>query len=209
MLSLGADLVVAVLLIATIGYAAVLNRRLTAVRNDRDKFEKVIRELAVSSQRAESAVAGLRLAADELGKRLDKKVEEGRALGDDLAYMIERGGSVADKLAAQIRAGRDAVKPDLRPEPRLAAPKPELLDDHRVEPVIRRPVAPPKPQPQPQPQSHPQAASTAQPARPTSFEAILRRAPKPLEAVPPAPDPAPAIASRAERELLRALARRR
>ena len=205
MLSLGADLVVAVLLIATIGYAAVLNRRLTAVRNDRDKFEKVIRELAVSSQRAESAVAGLRLAADELGKRLDKKVEEGRALSDDLAYMIERGGSVADKLEAQIRAGRDAVKPDLRPEPRLAAPKPEPLDDHRVEPVIRRPVAPPKPQPQPQLQ----AASTAQPARPTSFEAILRRAPKPLEAVPAAPDPVPAIASRAERELLRALARRR
>jgi hypothetical protein len=207
MLSLGADLVVAVLLIATIGYAAVLNRRLTAVRSDRDKFEKVIRELAVSSQRAESAVAGLRLAADELGKRLDKKVEEGRALGDDLAYMIERGGSVADKLAAQIRAGRDAAKPDLRPEPRLAAPRPEALDDHRVEPVIRRPVVPPKPQPQPQPQ--PQAASPNPPVRPTSFEAILRRAPKPLEAVPLAPDPAPAIASRAERELLRALARRR
>lgn len=205
MLSLGADLVVAVLLIATIGYAAVLNRRLTAVRNDRDKFEKVIRELGVSSQRAENAVAGLRLAADELGKRLDKKVEEGRALGDDLAYMIERGGSVADKLEAQIRAGRDAVKPDLRPEPRLAAPKPELLDDHRVEPLIRRPIAPPKPQSQPQPQ----APAPAQPARLTSFEAILRRAPKPLEAIPPAPDPAPAIASRAERELLRALARRR
>jgi hypothetical protein len=205
MLSLGADLVVAVLLVATIGYAAVLNRRLTAVRNDRDKFEKVIRELAVSSQRAESAVAGLRLAADELGKRLDKKVEEGRALSDDLAYMIERGGSVADKLEAQIRAGRDAVKPDLRPEPRLAAPKPELFDEHRVEPMIRRPAAPPKPQPQPQRQ----AAPPSQPARLTSFEAILRRAPKPLEAVPPAPDPAPAIASRAERELLRALARRR
>ncbi|MGH7035814.1 MAG: DUF6468 domain-containing protein [Stellaceae bacterium] len=206
MLSLGADLVVAVLLIATIGYAAVLNRRLTAVRNDRDKFEKVIRELAVSSQRAESAVAGLRLAAEELGKRLDKKVDEGRALSDDLAYLIERGGSVADKLAAQIRAGRDAMKPDLKPEPRLAAPKPELLDDHRVEPVIRRPVAP-KPQPQSQPQ--PQAALPAQPVRPISFEAILRRAPKPLEAAPPAPDPVPAIASRAERELLRALARRR
>lgn len=207
MLSLGADLVVAVLLIATIGYAAVLNRRLSAVRNDRDKFEKVIRELAVSSQRAESAVAGLRLAADELGKRLDKKVEEGRALSDDLAYMIERGGSIADKLEAQIRAGRDAVKPDLRPEPRRAAPKLEPLDDHRVEPMIRRPVAPPKLQPQPQHQL--QAAPPSQPARPTSFEAILRRAPKPMEAVPAAPDPAPAIASRAERELLRALARRR
>jgi len=206
MLSLGADLVVALLLIATIGYSVVLNRRLGSVRSDRDKFEKVIRELAISSQRAENAVAAMRIAADELGRRLDKKVEEGRALTDDLAYMIERGGNVADKLEAQIRAGRDAVKPDLRPEPRYAAPRLEPIDDHRVEPVIRRSAPAPKPQSQPQPQ--PQAAS--QPVRPNSFEAMLRRAPKPIEAAPPAPAPEPTnIASRAERELLRALARRR
>lgn len=204
MLSLGADLVVALLLIATIGYSAVLNRRLGSVRSDRDKFEKVIRDLASSSQRAENAMAAMRVAAEELSRRLDKRVEEGRALADDLVYMIERGGNVADKLEAQIRAGRDAVKPDLRPEPRLAAPRREPLDDHRVEPVIRRSAPPPTPQSQPQPQA------ASRPTRPLSFEAVLRRAPKPIEAAAPMAEPEPTnMASRAERELLRALARRR
>lgn len=205
MLSFWADAVVALLLVATIGYSAVLNRRLAGVRSDRDKFEAVIRELTKASQRAESAVANLRMAADEVGRRLDKKVDEGRALGDDLAYMIERGGSFADRLEAQLRAARDGLKPDLKPEPRLA-PRPEIREEYRVEPVVR-----PAPQPvQPAPQVRAPVAPPPQPARAPSFAAGLRRAPKTPELVAPAPEPEPTnIASRAERELLRALARRR
>ncbi len=203
MLSFWADAVVALLLVATIGYSAVLNRRLAGVRGERDKFDNVIRELTKASQRAENAVATLRTAADELGRRLDKKIDEGRALGDDLAYMTERGGSIADKLEAQIRAARDGLKPDLRRETRIA-PRPEIREEHRVEPAVRRPA-----QPVPAPPAQP-----LQPARPPSFEAGLRRKPKlpeafvPASALESAPEPA-GMASRAERELLRALARRR
>jgi len=190
-LSVWADSILALLLVATIAYSFVLNRRLGSVRSDRDKFEILIRSLNAASQRAETATANLRSTAEELQRRLERKVEEGRGLTDDLTYMIERGGTIADRLAGQIRAGRDGLKPDLRSEPRPAPqPAAEARVEHRVEPII-----PPA-----------QQAETPRPAP-------ARAEPKRLDAAPvAAPPPEPEygnIASRAERELLRALARRR
>lgn len=221
MLSFAGDAVVALLLIATIGYSVVLNRRLGSVRSDREKFEVLVRNLNAASQRAEAAVTNLRATADDLTRRLEKKVEEARALSDDLTYMIERGGTIADRLASQIRAGRDGLKPDLRSEAKAAVKATtsrELArDQHVVEPVER--PAPPRP-------ARPEPART-EPPRPAFVRAEPRVAPDrvdsmrveprvsaPLPASASADDAEPAIEraaapSRAERDLLRALAARR
>ena len=195
MLSFWTDAVVAVLLIATIGYSVVLNRRLSAVRSDRDKFEDVIRNLSTASQRAEAAVANLRSSADELGKRLDKKIDEARRLGDDLVYMLERGGTIADRMADLISTGRTGLSSHPKPEARTE-PKPEPRAEHKVEAFVRRParVEPTRPVPA-RNETHPVElrASVATTARPIA---------------PPQPERASAT-SRAERELLRALSRRR
>ena len=201
MLSVWIDAVVAVLLIATIGYSILLNKRLTAVRHDRDKFEGVIKNLTTASQRAEAAVANLRNTADDMGRRLDKKVEEARALSDDLVYMIERGGTIADKLAASIRSGRDRVRAD--------APVDSRLEFVAEAPIERRPEH--KPEHKIEPLAHPAPRAEApRPVAPTP-----RRQPLPPEprivaerVAAPAQDRGNAT-SRAERELLRALARRR
>jgi hypothetical protein len=179
MLSLLGDAVVAVLLIATIGYAAVLNRRLQGVRSDRAKFEQLVKGLTQSTQRAEGAVAGLRATTEDLARRLDKKIEEGQGLLDDLGYMIERGTSVADRLENGIRIRRDELKPDLN-----AGAKAASRGDHAVEPVIRAAAGRAEPRPRIEPQ----------PPLPTVEIPATRRAAAP---------------SRAERELLRALSGRR
>ena len=221
MLSFAGDAIVALLLIATIGYSMVLNRRLGAVRNDREKFEVLVRNLNAASQRAEAAVTNLRVTADDLSRRLEKKVEEAKALSDDLTYMMERGGGIADKLANQIRAGRDALKPDLQPEAK-PAPKPQPRAEHVVEPVA--PAA--KPAPQAEAASRRAAAEPVQ--RQTQASATPRPAflrPEPIRVEPRVAVPAAAAASaepvaepvleranapsRAERDLLRALAARR
>ncbi|HEY1503438.1 MAG TPA: DUF6468 domain-containing protein [Stellaceae bacterium] len=219
MLSFAGDAVVALLLIATIGYSMVLNRRLGTLRNDREKFETLVRNLNAASQRAEAAVTNLRVTADDLSRRLEKKVEEARALSDDLTYMIERGGGIADKLANQIRAGRDALKPDFQPEPKQA-PKPQPRTEHVVEPLA--PAAIPAPHAEAAPRRTP--AEPARPAMPRP--AFVRQEPirvEPRVTVPAAMAasamPAAAAAehvleranapSRAERDLLRALAARR
>lgn len=218
MLSFAGDAIVALLLIATIGYSVVLNRRLGSVRSDREKFEVLVRNLNTASQRAEAAVTNLRVTADDLTRRLEKKVEEARALSDDLSYMIERGGSIADKLANQIRAGRDELKPDYKPEPKVAVkPQPAVRDEHVVEPVLRQ--APPRNE---APRKEPARAEAprAELPRPAFVRAEPRVEPvrvEPRVTVPAgatANDAEPTIEraaapSRAERDLLRALAARR
>jgi hypothetical protein len=195
MLSFWTDAIVAVLLVATIGYSVLLNRRLSAVRSDRDKFEDVIRNLSVASQRAEAAVAKMRSSADDLSQRLDKKIDEARSLSDDLVYMIERGGTIADKMANLIRTGRDGLKSDIRPEAR-PEPKPEPKVEHKVEAFVRRPARAETTRPAP-------ARSETYQVEPRSTAAFAERS-----AVPQQPERTSAP-SRAERELLRALSRRR
>jgi ABC-type transporter Mla subunit MlaD len=218
MLSFAGDAIVALLLIATIGYSVVLNRRLGTVRNDREKFEVLVRNLNAASQRAEAAVAHLRATADDLSRRLEKKAEEARSLADDLTYMIERGGGIADKLANQIRAGRDELKPDYRPEPKPIA-KPQARDEHRVEPVVRaapQPVEPARTEPAlrsvqgsaaPRP-AFVRAEARAEPIR-VEPRVTVSAVPAAASHVAEQPLERAAAPSRAERDLLRALATRR
>jgi hypothetical protein len=112
MLSLFGDAVVALLLVATIGYAAVLNRRLGVLRGDRAKLEELVQGLTVAAQRAEAGIHGLKAAAEDGGKRLESTIGEAQSLRDDLTYLLERGASIADRLEGTIRARRDGAKPE-------------------------------------------------------------------------------------------------
>ena len=122
MLSLFGDILVAVLLIVTISYAVILNQRLNVLRGDRAKLESLVAGLTVAAQRAESGIAGLRDASEDSGRRLEKQIEEGRKLRDDLHYMLERGSHIADRLEGTIRARRD----DVRAEPAERKREPKL-----------------------------------------------------------------------------------
>ena len=225
MLSFAGDAIVALLLIATIGYSIVLNRRLGAVRNDREKFEVLVRNLNAASQRAEAAVTNLRVTADDLSRRLEKKVEQARSLSDDLTYMIERGDGVADKLANQLRAGRDALKPDFQSEAKPAA-KPQPRADHVIEPVA--PAVSAAAQADALLRQTQDRRATAEPARQQSQAAAMPRPAfvrqEPIRVEPRVAAAAAAASampaaetvvergnapSRAERDLLRALAARR
>jgi hypothetical protein len=215
MLSLLGDVVVALLLIATIGYSVVLNRRLTTVRSDRDKFETLVKNLNTASQRAEAAIGNLRTTAEDLGRRLEKRVEEARGLSDDLVYMIERGSGIADKLVTQIRASRDEMKPDFKPEAKPGLRSAERAAEHIVEAVMRdaEPVAaPPAP-----PATLPRPAFLRGAAQIHRDDIRVERI-EPRVSVPTLVDvTAPAeeqperanAPSRAERDLLRALSARR
>lgn len=128
MLGLVGDAIVAALLIATIVYAALLNARLAVLRGDRAKLEELVRTLTDAAARADAGIAALRAAAEDAGGALEKRIEEGRGLRDDLTYMIERGGLLADRLEGSIRARRDAAAgaapihatvPERRREPKL------------------------------------------------------------------------------------------
>ncbi|MBC7905141.1 MAG: hypothetical protein H7Y60_00120 [Rhodospirillaceae bacterium] len=104
------DLVVSILLIATIGYAVMLNQRLTQLRKNRDDLAKIIVSFNEATVRAESSIPKLRKAAEDAGMSLQERVEKAQSLRDDLAFMIERADTMANRLENGVRSARTEVR---------------------------------------------------------------------------------------------------
>jgi len=100
------DLTIVTLLIVTIAFAAVLNRRLAAWRQGRAEFERVIAQFSQAAARAETGVERLKAASEQTGKTLQQAVTKGQSLRDDLAYLIEKAEPLADRLTEGVRFSR-------------------------------------------------------------------------------------------------------
>jgi len=109
-LALLMQVTVAVLLVATIIYAYMLNRKLTNLRQDQAQFEQLIRQFTGALGLADSGVHNLRMAAEEAGNGLQKYVDRAQILRDELAYMLESGDALAEQLANQIRDNRQNLR---------------------------------------------------------------------------------------------------
>jgi len=118
--SLIVDVLVAVLLVVTIGYAIVLNQRLGRLRRDKAQLERLAASFGESTARAEESIQKLKKTAELLQERIDKA----QALRDDLSFLIDRGGQAADSLEDLVRVTREtvSVKPRVG---RLAAEPPQ------------------------------------------------------------------------------------
>ncbi len=105
------DVIVAILLAATIVYAMILNGRLNQLRKNRDEMAKLVAAFNDATARAEAGIPKLRRAAEEAGSTLQERVEKAQSLRDDLAFMIERADSMANRLEEAVRAARTEAKP--------------------------------------------------------------------------------------------------
>ncbi len=90
--------IVSILLAATIGYCATLDRRLRAMRSGQDGLRDLIRDLSAATGQAADAIARLRDASNATGQQLTEQVARGRSLADELALMLESGNAIADRL---------------------------------------------------------------------------------------------------------------
>ncbi len=117
-LSLVLDVIVALLLAATIVYAALLNRRLQSLRANRSEFEAMIGEFNEATRRAEGAIQALRMSAEQTAKTLSVQVEKAQALRDELGFMMTRADSAADRLVG------GKPEPAVRPQPSPASAPP-------------------------------------------------------------------------------------
>jgi hypothetical protein len=100
------DIVVILLLIPTIVYAVILNRRLTALRKSRDELSKVVNSFNEATMRAEAGIPKLKKATNEANLSLKDRVEKAQTLRDDLAFMIERAEELAGRLEGAVRVAR-------------------------------------------------------------------------------------------------------
>ncbi|GIK99669.1 MAG: hypothetical protein BroJett029_38780 [Alphaproteobacteria bacterium] len=112
-LALAIDALLAALLLATLVYGVMLNRRLARLRADRDQLAAVVAEFDAATARATAALDGLRGTADTTGKSLQTVVDRARGAIEDLTFLVERGERAAERLEAATRpsALRSAPQP--------------------------------------------------------------------------------------------------
>jgi hypothetical protein len=110
------EIVLAALLAATVGYCAVLERRLRGLRQDQAALTDTVQALNSGILRAQASLTTLRSAAAEAGAALDKSVTSARTLTDELSLMVAAG----ERVATRIEAGRQAAP---LPAERTGAPR--------------------------------------------------------------------------------------
>ena len=101
-LSLLLDITIAVLLVVSIWYSTVLNKRLNALRQDKAELDKLTSNFGEATLRAGDSIVKLKNTADDLKERIDAAGK----LRDDLMFLVERGGAAADRLEKGVRAAR-------------------------------------------------------------------------------------------------------
>lgn len=118
-----------VLLAATLYHALRLERALGVLKRDRAALGDLVSGFNESTRQAEAGIDRLRSAAEGAGRQLDKQIDTGAGLKDDLVYLIERGERLADRIDSLVRSSRPlAVE-----TPRLALPP----DGEAAEPRVR------------------------------------------------------------------------
>jgi len=109
------EMLVAILLIFTIAYCMMLNRRLKLLRADEDALRGTIAELVTATEIAERAIAGLKLTARECDAGLGERLVRAERLCADLDRRLADSKDVVGQLTQIAVAGRRGGEPNLPP----------------------------------------------------------------------------------------------
>jgi len=97
---------VAILLVITIGYCAVLNRRLRRLKADEASLKATISELITATEIAERAIAGLKVTVRESDQDLGERLRAAERFSVDIERQIEAGEEVLGRLCQIVAAAR-------------------------------------------------------------------------------------------------------
>lgn len=100
------EIILVVLLGATLFQATRLERALGVLKRDRSSLERLVAGFNASTHQAESGIQRLRAAADGAGRQIESQLTKSVALKDDLSFLTERGDRLADRLDTLVRTAR-------------------------------------------------------------------------------------------------------
>ena len=115
-LGLMIESLVAVLLLLTIAFCIMLNRRLKKLKADEHALKATISELITATEIAERAIAGLKLTVRDCDQNLGERLRAGESLARELASQLDGGRQVLVQLAQITLAARG---PQESPAPQL------------------------------------------------------------------------------------------
>jgi hypothetical protein len=112
---------VAVLLMFTIGYCFLLNKRLLRLKADEQSLKATISELITATEIAERAITGLKVTVRECDQNLGERLRTAERFSAEMERQLAAGDAVLDRLTKIVIATR----PDARASIAAAAPPPD------------------------------------------------------------------------------------
>jgi hypothetical protein len=105
------EILVALLLVVTISYCMMLNRRLKRLKADEHSLRATISELVTATEIAERAIAGLKLTVADCEVGLGERLRSADRFTADLDRSITAGRDLFERLTRIVTAGGGALPP--------------------------------------------------------------------------------------------------
>jgi hypothetical protein len=109
------EILVAILLMLTIGYCMMLNRRLKLLRADEGALRVTIGELITATEIAERAIAGLKVTARDCELGLGERLTRAERITTELDRKLLACKEVVEQLSRTPAVGRRVVEEPSRP----------------------------------------------------------------------------------------------
>ncbi|MBR1219762.1 chemotaxis protein [Bradyrhizobium sp. U87765 SZCCT0131] len=100
------ETLVAMLLVATIGYCMLLNSRLKRLKADEQSLKATIAELITATEIAERAIGGLKITVRECNENLGSRLEASSDLVSELDKRLLEGDDLLRRLSRIVSAGK-------------------------------------------------------------------------------------------------------
>jgi chromosome segregation ATPase len=114
---------VAVLLMVTIGYCMLLNKRLKRLKADEHSLKATIAELITATEIAERAIGGLKHTVRDVNENLGNQLTSAAQMSQQLKKQLAEGDNIFRRLSRIATAARPAAEPEPESEPERAVPK--------------------------------------------------------------------------------------
>lgn len=129
--NLALNALIAVLLVLTIGYCWLLNRRILILQDSKSELAQLLKHFDESTERASESILALQAASRKIGETIQGRIDKANYLIDDLSIMIDKGR----RLTSQIEAGAAVSRARSR----------ALADQELPEEAVMAPAPPPRP----------------------------------------------------------------
>ena len=122
LMGIAIESLVAVLLILTIGYCMLLNKRLKRLKADEHSLKATIGELITATEIAERAIGGLKHTVRDVNENLGSQLASAAEMSEQFKRQLAEGDSVLRRLSKIAIAARPSAGPD--PEvPKISSAK--------------------------------------------------------------------------------------
>ena len=121
LLGVAIETLVAILLVLTVGYCMLLNKRLKRLKADEQSLKATIGELITATEIAERAIAGLKLTVRDCDQNLGERLRTAERFSADMERQLMAGEEVLHRLVRIVGASRgepaQLVEPDIPAAP--------------------------------------------------------------------------------------------